>query len=112
MAKLDRAQHKPIDYRRGDVTRRRFLGTAAATGVLLVTPGQARRWAAHEQLQIAVVGLGGRGSDFVVEKGWSSVSEQIGGRVAALCDVNQRKAAKSFELHPYVPKYDVHVRPW
>jgi hypothetical protein len=72
---------------------------------LLVTPSQARTYRANEQLQVAVVGVGGRGSAFVVEKGWSSVSDQIGARVAALCDVNGQKAAKSFELHPTVPKY-------
>ena len=60
----------------------------------MLAPGQARGYAANEQLQVAVVGLGGRGSPFVVEKGWSSVRQQIGGRIAALCDVNKKKAAK------------------
>ena len=34
------------------------------------------------------------------------MKQQIGGRVAALCDVNRHKEAKSFELHPDVPKYE------
>ena len=55
----------------GGVTRRGFLGAAAATGTLLLPHGQACGYAANEQLQVAVVGLGGRGSGFAVEEGWS-----------------------------------------
>ncbi len=95
--------HSP--RRGGGVTRRRFLGTAAAAGTLLLAPSSARGYAANEQLQVAVVGVGGRGSDFVPDRGWSSVREQMGGRIAALCDVNQQKAAKAFQLHPDAPKF-------
>ena len=56
--------------------------------------------------QIAVVGPGGRGAGFVAEEGWSSVRQQIGGRIAALCDVNQQKAGPAYALHPDVPKYE------
>jgi hypothetical protein len=106
MAVAGEGRNKHGASRSACTTRRGFLGTAAATGSLVLAAGQARGYAANEQLQVAVVGLGGRGSPFVVEKGWSSVSDQIGARVAALCDVNQEKAAKSFELHPDVPKYE------
>ncbi|MBC8868686.1 MAG: twin-arginine translocation signal domain-containing protein [Planctomycetes bacterium] len=63
MATLDKARNRQTACRRGGLTRRRFLGTAAAAGVLLVTPSQARGYAANEQLQVAVVALGGRGTD-------------------------------------------------
>ena len=63
-------------------SRRRFLARAAAasSGVAAVphlltstaAGGRARSYAANEQLQIAVVGPGGRGSGFVAEDGWSS----------------------------------------
>ena len=92
--------------RKASPTRRGFLGTVAGAGALLLTRGNARTYAANEQLQVAVVGVGGRGSGFVVEKGWSSVQQQLGGRIAALCDVNKKKAAKAFQLHPDVPKYE------
>ena len=88
--------------RAGGLTRRGFLGTAAATGTLLLTRGQACGYAANEQLQVAVVGLGGRGSGFAVEEGWSSVRQQTGGRIVALCDVNKNKAAESFQRYPDV----------
>ena len=70
------------------LTRRGFLGTAAATGTLVLAPGQARGYAANEQLQVALIGCGGRGSGFAVEEGWSSIRQQTGGRLAAMCDVN------------------------
>jgi hypothetical protein len=88
------------------LTRRGFRGTAAGAGALLLTKCQARTYGANEQLQVAVVGVGGRGSGFAVEKGWSSVRQQTGGRIAALCDVNKKKAAEAFKRYPDVPKYE------
>jgi len=87
-------------------TRRGFLGTAAGAGALLLTKFGPRAYAANEQMQVAVVGVGGRGSGFAVEEGWSSVRQQTGGRIAALCDVNKEKAAESFKRYPDVPKYE------
>jgi len=92
--------------RKGRLTRREFLGTAAVGCGLLLAPGQARGYAANEQLQVAMVGVGGRGSGFVPDKGWSSVREQMGARIAAMCDVNKKKSAESFKLQPDVPKFE------
>ncbi len=90
----------------GRLTRRGFLGTTAAAAPLFLAHGQALGYAANERIQVAVVGVGGRGSGFVPDKGWSSVREQMGARVAALCDVNKKKAAESFNLQPDVPKFE------
>ena len=89
-------------------TRRELLRRAAAGAGLLILPRSqsARAYAANEQLQIAVVGPGGRGAGFVAEEGWSSIRQQIGGRVAALCDVNRKKAAETYARYPDVPKYE------
>jgi hypothetical protein len=92
-------------------TRRTFIRRAAAgatgAGLVILPRGQsARAYAANEQLQIAVVGPGGRGAGFVAEEGWSSVRQQIGGRIAALCDVNQKKAAEAYARYSEVPKYE------
>jgi len=106
MAVAGEGRNKHGASRSACVTRRTFLGTAAATGTLVLAPGQARGYAANEQLQVAVIGCGGRGSGFVVEEGWSSIRQQTGGRIAALCDVNKKKAAESFQRHPDVPKYE------
>ena len=106
MAVAAKGRRKRSVSDRACLTRRGFLGTAAATGTLVLAPGQVRGYAANEQLQVALIGCGGRGSGFAVEEGWSSIRQQTGGRVAALCDVNQQKAAKSFERHPDVPKHE------
>ena len=106
MAIAGKGRNRHAAFRGGCLTRRGFLGTAAATGTLLLPHGQACGYAANEQLQVAVVGLGGRGSGFAVEEGWSSVRQQTGGRIAALCDVNKKKAAESFQRYPDVPKYE------
>jgi len=90
----------------GRLTRRGFLGTTAVAAPLLLAHSQALGYAANEQLQVAVVGVGGRGSGFVPDKGWSSVREQMGARIAALCDVNKKKAAEPFTLQPDVPKFE------
>ena len=92
--------------RRDRLTRRAFLGTAGVAGTLLLRQGRALSYEANEQLQVAVVGLGGRGSGFAVEEGWSSVRQQTGGRIAALCDVNKKKAAAAFQRYPDVPKFE------
>ena len=106
MAVAGDARNRSAAAGQASLTRRGFLGTAAGAGALLLTKCQARAYGANEQLQVAVVGVGGRGSGFVVEKGWSSVRQQIGGRIAALCDVNKQKAAESFKRYPDVPKYE------
>ncbi len=92
--------------RASDLTRRRFLGTAAVAGGLLLPRGSAFGYAANETLQIAVVGVTGRGAGFVAEEGWSSVRQQTGRRIVALCDVNRQKAAEAFQRYAGVPKFE------
>ena len=82
--------------------RRVFLGRTAAKGlglILLNDSRSARGYAANEELQIALVGVGGRGAYFVRE------IPKIG-RIAAMCDVNQERAAPGFKQYPDIPKYD------
>jgi hypothetical protein len=83
-------------------SRRRFLRSSLATGAALtVLPaGLARSYAANERLNVALVGVAGRGSWFV------DTIPRIGESVVALCDVNQRRAAEAFKRFPEVPKYD------
>jgi len=106
MAFAGSGRNRRVVPRRGRLTRRAFLGTAGVAGALLLRQGRALSYAANEQLQVAVVGLGGRGSGFAVEEGWSSVRQQTGGRIAALCDVNKKKAAPAFQRYPDVPKFE------
>ena len=94
--------------RHAHFNRRKFLATGAATGLgaCLIPHGRARGYAANEQVQVAVVGAGGRGAGFVAEEGWSSIRQQIGGRIAALCDVNRDRAAPAFKRYPDIPKFE------
>jgi hypothetical protein len=87
--------------------RRTFLRHAGASGLGLVLLGDsrsARGFAVNERLQIAVVGVGGRGAAFVAEEGYTTVWNI--GRLAAMCDVNHERAARAFERYPDVPKYE------
>lgn len=106
MAATGDGRNRPGATRQGGVTRRGFLGSTAGAGALVLARRSPRAYAANEQLQVAVVGVGGRGAGFVAEEGWSSVRQQIGGRIAAMCDVNKQKVAEAFKLHPDVPKYE------
>ena len=62
--------------------------------------GAARGYAANEKLNVALVGVGGRGSWFV------DCIPRIGENVVAMCDVNEQRAVESFKKLPDAPKYD------
>src|SRR3954466_11064977 len=68
-------------------TRRFFMGAATAVAATRV-------WGANDKINVAIVGLGGRGSNHLTE-----YSTRVkGSRVAALCDVDQaaREKAQTF----------------
>lgn len=72
-------------------TRRNFLRSALGSGLLLTggclnfsrNRGGVRKKGAGERLNVAVIGVGGRG-----QANWSAVCE-AGERIAALCDVDE-----------------------
>ena len=83
--------------------RRTFLKDAAlcAAGfVMLKHSRSARSYQANEKLNIALVGVGGRGSWFV------GAIPRLGENVVAMCDVNEHKAGPSFERIPSAKKYN------
>src|SRR5690349_3948897 len=80
------------------MTRRIFLGAAAATaGAALVRPRVARAASPNSKLNIAAVGIGGRGRSDIHGCG----SENI----VALCDVDDKYAAKVFGEYPKAKRY-------
>lgn len=84
------------------MNRRDFLASTALGGVGLVILGNSRSaWSfeANEQLRIALIGVGGRGSWFV------RTIPDLGENVVAMCDVNDRRAAQSFKRLPDAKKY-------
>jgi len=70
------------------VSRRRFLRCSAAVGggLMILPAGLARGYAANEKVNVALVGVGGRGEWFV-----DTIPRME--RVVAVCDVNDEKIA-------------------
>lgn len=89
-------------------TRRDFLRNTALAGaglVILADGRSAYSYAANEGLSFALIGCGGRGAAFLGDKGqYGSLFDH--GRVVAMCDVNQNRAAASFKKFPEVPKFE------
>jgi predicted dehydrogenase len=86
-------------------SRREFLATTGAAGLagagMLLLPE--RTWGdpkgANEKLNVAVIGAGGRGS-----ANWSAVAG-AGENIVAICDIDEKMAAKCREKFPQAPFY-------
>lgn len=83
------------------ITRRRLVAGAAgfSAGMLLLPSTSVRAYAANEKLNLALVGCGNRGGNLLEN------FLRVGENVVALCDVNQQRAAKTFQKAPDVPKH-------
>ncbi len=83
------------------LTRRKFMGTAAGVAAFTIVPrhvlGGARHIAPSDKLNIAGIGLGGRGEGDLDECG----SENI----VALCDVDEAYAGRVFKKYPNAKKW-------
>ena len=85
------------------VNRRNFIKNAVGgiAGLAILRNSRSTcTYAANEKLNIALIGVGGRGSWFV------ETIPKLGVSVAAMCDVNERKAQASFEQIPQARKYN------
>ena len=84
------------------ISRRDFIGAAAAAGAFTVVPryvlGGPGYTPPSEKLNIAGVGVGGQGGGDI-----NAVSGE--NNIVALCDVDSRKAARTFRRHPQAKKY-------
>jgi len=91
------------------ISRRQFLGSAAAAAGFTVVPppqllakqerglGGSRQIPPSEKLNIACIGVGGMGA--------SDVQQVSTENIVALCDVDWRHAAATFEKFPNAKKY-------
>ena len=84
------------------MSRRQFIGsTGAALAAVTVVPahvlGGAARPAPSEKLDLAFIGIGGRGG--------SNLGGLGGENVVALCDVDDRRAGKAYEKHAKAKKF-------
>lgn len=86
---------------RGRISRRQFVRRAAlGTGALVVAGGgAARTYAANGKLNIALIGVGGRGK-------WYADVIPRQANVVAFCDVNESRAQATFKEHPDTPRFD------
>jgi predicted dehydrogenase len=87
---------------RETVSRRIFLMGTALTAAGLATgasgkPVRRRRVSPNEKLNIAGIGIGGRGR--------SNLKECAGENIVALCDVDEDYAAKTFAAYPQAKHY-------
>ena len=84
------------------INRRAFLKSTALGGVGLLALKNSRSaysYESNEKLNIALIGVGGRGRWFV------STIPKLGTNVVAMCDVNERKASLSFKDLPKAKKF-------
>ncbi|MBN1806911.1 MAG: Gfo/Idh/MocA family oxidoreductase [Sedimentisphaerales bacterium] len=83
------------------VSRRDFMGAAAATAAFTFVPrhvlGGARYISPSQKLNIACIGVGGMGS--------SDVSQVSSENLVAFCDVDFKHAAGTFKRYPNVRRY-------
>lgn len=82
------------------VSRRYFImgtGAAAAT-TAFINPRWSHSATANEKLNIASIGVGGRGKGHTQ---WAAENENL----VAMCDVDDERAADMYNAHPDVPKY-------
>src|SRR4051794_11802846 len=81
-------------------TRRTFLKQTAAlsAGIWVANSSLAKASRSpNEKLNIAVIGAGGKGA--------TDSKACSGENIVALCDVDEERAAKTFERFPKAPKY-------
>lgn len=75
------------------LSRRRFLQRAgAAAGAVLAAPSILRARSSSSKLEIAAIGVGGRGG--------SNLAEVSSENIIALCDVNEKNLARAAAAHP------------
>jgi hypothetical protein len=87
---------------KSNLNRRAFLRTTAAGGAsLLILKNSRSAWSyqANEKLNIALVGVGGRGRWFV------DTMPGLGQNVVAMCDVNEARAGDAFARIPQAKKF-------
>lgn len=79
------------------ITRRTFLETSAAAAGFLVFPFEWSSSSPNDRLNVACVGVGGRGR--------AAVDAMAGEAVVALCDVDDEMAKGAFEAVPDAKRY-------
>jgi len=94
-------QKKTTKQQDKKITRRDFIGGAAAVAAFTIVPrhvlGGPRQVPPSEKLNIAAIGSGGMGR--------SNINACSGENIVALCDVDDNRAAGTFKKFPKAKKY-------
>ena len=92
---------KPNEEQNRKLSRRNFMGAAAAVAAFTIVPrhvlGGARRIPPSEKVNIAGIGVAGQGGSDL-----RALSSQ---NIVALCDVDWRRAGGTFRRYPNAKKY-------
>ncbi|GMW03344.1 MAG: dehydrogenase [Candidatus Hydrogenedentota bacterium] len=81
-------------------TRRHFLAAGATIPAIMLAKNVRAQAAPSDILNVAVIGTGGRGTDNL-----EAVQKAGGARLIAFCDVDDARAARTYERYPDLPKY-------
>jgi predicted dehydrogenase len=96
-----RSRNRTNRQQKMKISRRELMGAAAGAAALTIVPryvlGGPRNIPPSEKLNIAGVGIGGRGA--------GDLDEVSSENIVALCDVDDRHAAKTFQRYPNAVKY-------
>jgi hypothetical protein len=97
--KLDMKKEK--DNRKSRISRRDFMGASVAAAAFTIVPrhvlGGAGNTAPSDKLNIAGIGVAGRGA--------GDIGEVSSENIVALCDVDFRHAAGTFKKYPKARQY-------
>ncbi len=81
----------------GQVSRRRFLASTAGVAAFTIVPGRVLADPPSEKLNIAGIGVGGRGH--------GDLHEVRSENIVAICDVDWKYAGKVFNAYPKARRY-------
>ncbi len=97
---------KKKTYCKSRITRREFIGAAASVTAFTIVPrhvlGDPGKTAPSEKLNIACIGVGGKGFD--------DVRNVMSENIVAICDVDTKHAADAFKMFSKAKKYSDYRR--